>query len=246
MNVFRCCCLALGSYIAIIIISIFQLVLYAVPNHIFLFQHLCRIFPDSVPENCQGSMWNQCRMLLTVGWPRNLKGSSYAAYKKTWMVTMVGHSQALLLLGAICTFSVPPIYLFFAPWSNAYALRSSDHQVMFIVAYVICVALVGAFWITSFSAVLTFDDIFKTVAGMDIETTSQSSSQPTTEDRRFSRRVSRRFLERISFWHLRRLVGRHLLVEVQQMMVRLGCFVRSRVLRPVRQGHMVTRWMNTI
>lgn len=186
LNIYRYCCLALSSYMAIILITLFLLIFYSLPNQIFLMNHLCRIYPDNVPDNCQGDSFRaNMRLLWRIGWPRKLQGNSYAAFKRTWMMTMVGHSQAVLLVAGVIAFAVPPYYLFFVPWSNAFEGKSSDHQVMFIVAYTISVAFLSAGWVTGLAATLTFDDIFRVVSGLggrqteeDLSTESQNSSLP--------------------------------------------------------------------
>ncbi|SPO26986.1 related to membrane protein Dik6 [Ustilago trichophora] len=176
MNVFRWCCIALGSFIMLVVMIIVLLAFWSIPNHLFLVDNLCSIFPDAIAEKKNHrNAWDNLVMLWRIGLPKNLKGVHYAAFKRTWMMTMVGHSQALLLLGGVVSFTVPPVFLFFVPWTNAYAGRSSDHQVMFIVAYVITVAFLLAGWITGLSATLTFDDIFRAVSGLGNEHTGQQS-----------------------------------------------------------------------
>lgn len=128
-------------------------------------------------------------MLLTVGYPRSPRGSSFTAYKKTWMMAMVGHLQVLLLLGAILSFVPLGITLIVLPWNNLFHLRSPNNQITYFLAYVICICLVTMLWVTTLSAVMTFDDIFKTVAGMyqaghDLSNTSQQTSSQPTEERR--------------------------------------------------------------
>ncbi|KAJ1577068.1 hypothetical protein NDA11_004129 [Ustilago hordei] len=187
MNVFRICCVALASYLVLTTMTIVVAFLYSVPNQLFLMDHLCRIFPDVPAE--QGmrkrSASENIKMLWKIGLPRNLKGPSYSAFKKTWMVTMIGHWQSILLLAAVSAFIVPPWFLFFVPWTNAYEGRSSDHQVMFIVAYTISVAFLSAGWVTGLSATLTYDEIFKAIAGLGnghitdpLSSSSQESSMP--------------------------------------------------------------------
>ncbi|SPC61344.1 related to membrane protein Dik6 [Ustilago sp. UG-2017b] len=187
MNVFRICCVALASYLVLATMAIVVAVLYSVPNQLFLMDHLCRIFPDAPAE--QGmrkrSASENIKMLWKIGLPRNLKGPSYSAFKKTWMVTMIGHSQSILLLAAVLAFVVPSWYLFFVPWTNAYEGRSSDHQIMFIVAYTITAAFLTAGWVTGLSATLTYDEIFKAIAGLGnghitdpLSSASQESSMP--------------------------------------------------------------------
>ncbi len=72
----------------------------------------------------------------------------------------------LLLLGAILSFVPLGITLIVLPWNNLFHLRSSNNQITYFLAYVICICLVTMLWVTTLSAVMTFDDIFKTVAGM--------------------------------------------------------------------------------
>lgn len=190
MNIYRYCCLALTSYMVVVAIGIAMLVFYSIPNQIFLMKHLCRTFPDEVPEKCQGdSLLSNVRLLGRIGSPRNLKGSSYSAFKKTWMMTMVGHSQAILLIGGFVSFAVPPYYLYFVPWNNAIHGRSSENQIIFIVAYTISAAFLMAGWVTGLAATLTFDDIFKAVSGLGnsqeaVSTLSRSQSHVVAPSRR--------------------------------------------------------------
>lgn len=187
-NVYRNCCVAIASYLVLTTLIIAMGVLYSIPNQLFLMDHLCRIFPDAPEEKCtrKRSAWENVVMLWKMGLPRNLKGPSYSAFRKTWMMTMIGHSQSILLLAAVAAFTVPPWYLFFVPWENLYAGKSSDHQVMFIVAYTITVAFLSAGWVTGLSATLTYDDIFKAVSGLgnghisdeQVTSSSQTSSTP--------------------------------------------------------------------
>ncbi|SJX62616.1 related to membrane protein Dik6 [Sporisorium reilianum f. sp. reilianum] len=181
-NVFRLCCAALASYIVLIGITVAMLVLYAIPNHIFLIDHLCRIFPDKdFQQPDKRTLLTNIATLWKIGLPRNLQGPTYAAFKKTWMVTIVGHSQALLILLGLLTFAVPPLYLIMGPWSNMLTGKSSDHQVTFTVSYVITAAFVTATWIMALSAMLTFDDIFNTVSDLG---NSRGGSAQTIYNRR--------------------------------------------------------------
>ncbi len=167
LNVFRWCCAGLASYIILVGMIVFLVLFYSIPNQLFLIEHLCRIFPDHLPEkDLPPSILNDLRMLRKIGWPRKLKGSHYSAFKKTWMMTMIGHAQSILLLLGATSFAVPPFFLFIVPWNNAFAGRSSDHQIQFILAYTITVAFLTAFWITGLSATLTYDDIFRVFPGL--------------------------------------------------------------------------------
>ena len=194
MNVYRLCCLALSSYMVWLSMTIALLVFYAIPNQLYLMDHLCRMFPDEpLDKDQERTHWGNIQLLRKIGLPRNLKGSKYAAFKKTWMMTMIGHSQSILLLGGVLAFSVPPFYLFFVPWANAFEGRSSDHQVMFIVAYTISVAFLTAGWITGLSATLTFDDIFRVVSGMGNAQTEVVSDHAHSGSGQNSRRLTRNF-----------------------------------------------------
>lgn len=173
----------------LIVIILGMLILYSVPNQIFLMNHLCRIYPDGAPKGCEGAgVLANVRMLQRIGWPRNLKGSTYAAFKRTWMMTIVGHSQAILLIGGVAAFAVPPFFLFFVPWNNAFQGKSSDHQVMFIVAYTITVAFITAGWVTGLAATLTFDDIFRAVSGIGSAQTEASGSRQSSSTHRHVRK----------------------------------------------------------
>ena len=144
-NVYLLCCAAVASYMVIIVLTVAMLVLYALPNQIFMLENLCRIYPDhDLNQPQQRSLLGTLRMLWKIGSPRKLQGSTFSAFKKTWMMTVVGHSQVILILGGLLTYAVPPFYLFFVPWNNYFAGKSSDHQVMFIVAYAISVAFLTA------------------------------------------------------------------------------------------------------
>ncbi|SPO27333.1 related to membrane protein Dik6 [Ustilago trichophora] len=198
MNVFRWCCVALGSFVVLVIMIIVLLALWSIPNHLFLVDKLCSIFPDSIPEKKEHrSAWDNLVMLWRIGWPKNLKGIHYAAFKRTWMMTMIGHSQSLLLLGGVVSFIFPPIFLFLVPWTNAYTGRSSDHQIMFMITYVISVAFLLAGWVTGLSATLTFDEIFRAVSGLGNEQNCQQS-QVSSETHisslpQHSRAINRKF-----------------------------------------------------
>lgn len=200
MNVFRWCCVALGSFIMLMIMIMVLLAFWSIPNHLFLVDNLCSIFPDSIPEKKEHrSAWDNLVMLWRIGWPKNLKGIHYAAFKRTWMMTMIGHSQSLLLLGGVASFTFPPVFLFLVPWTNAYAGRSSDLQVMFMVTYVISVAFLLAGWVTGLSATLTFDDIFRAVSGLGKEQNGQqsqvSSETNTSSLPQHSRTINRKFFD---------------------------------------------------
>ncbi|CDW97108.1 hypothetical protein [Sporisorium scitamineum] len=167
MNVYRWCCAALASYVVLIVITVAMLVLYSIPNHIFLLDHLCRIFPDKDLEQPQNrTLLSNIKTLWKIGSPRHLQGPSYSAFKKTWMMTMVGHSCTLAILAGVLLFAVAPVYLIFVPWDNILHGRSTDHQVTFIIAYVIIIAFITAALAMAISATLTFDDIFNTVSGL--------------------------------------------------------------------------------
>ncbi|TKY86249.1 hypothetical protein EX895_005074 [Sporisorium graminicola] len=115
MNVYRWCCAALASYVALIVITAAMLVLYSIPNHIFLLDHLCHIFPDKDRKQpAIGTLLGNIKTLWKMGSPRNLQGPSYSAFKKTWMITMVGHSCTIAILAGVLLFSVAPIYLIFS------------------------------------------------------------------------------------------------------------------------------------
>ncbi|SPO26985.1 related to membrane protein Dik6 [Ustilago trichophora] len=194
LNVYRYCCLALSSYAAIIVLTIAMLGLYSIPNQIFLIRHLCSIFPDPIPQDCQGDgLMADLRLLRRIGLPRNLKGDHYAAFKKTWMMTMVGHSQALLLLGGVFVFAVPPFFLLTQPWQTMFEGLSSDREIMFIVAYVITAALITATWVTSLSATLTFDEIFRAVSGLGNEQQEAAGSGQSASLPQHGRHIDRRF-----------------------------------------------------
>ena len=184
LNVFRFCDLGLGAAMVLMLFMFVMLVLYAVPNQIFLIRHLCGMFPDPIPEDCQEDrLGSHLRLLWRIGWPRNLRGEQYSAFKKTWMMTMVGHMQAMMLILGVALFSVPPIYLYFVPWANGFAGRSADKEITFSLVYTICAAFITAGWITSLSAMLTFDDVFKAASGLDISHMYASAHRSTIERR---------------------------------------------------------------
>lgn len=168
LNVYRYCCLALSSYIAIIVLIVLMLVVYSIPNQIFLMRHLAHSFPNTHPEIKRkgDGFWSDVQLLCRVGLPRNLKSSSYSAFSMTWMMVMIGHSQSLLLLVGVLAFSIPPFYLFFVPWYNAFHGRSAEHQITFIIAYTMSIGFLTAFISTGLAATLTFDDIFRAVSGI--------------------------------------------------------------------------------
>lgn len=129
-NVYRWCCAALASYVVLIAVTTLMLVLYSIPNHISLLDHLCRIFPDKdLEQPARRTLWTNMRTLWKIGSPRNLHGPSYSAFKKTWMMTMIGHSCVFAILGGVLLFSVAPVYLIFVPWNGIYHGRSSTNQV---------------------------------------------------------------------------------------------------------------------
>lgn len=176
-NVYRYCCLALTSYMVLVIWACSSLIFYSIPNHVYLMEHLCSAFPQAHPNITRGTgFWSNVRLLRQVGLPRNLKGAVYDPFKKTWLLVMVGHMQSILLLGGCSAFAVPVIYLIFVPFDNIYHGKTSERQIMFILAYTISAAFLTAAWSTGLAATLTFDEIFRAVSGMG---TPQSASGST-------------------------------------------------------------------
>lgn len=177
-NVFRYCCAALASYVVLLVIVVAMLILYAIPNHLYLMDHLIRIYPDEdFVQPTPRTPLTIARALWSIGKPKHLKGSSYSAFKKMWMMVMVGHTQVFLTLGGCAMFAVPVLFLIFVPWNHLFHGQSSDHQVTFIVAFCITAAFLTAGWITAFSGVLTFDDIFKAVSGLGADQTEAAANE---------------------------------------------------------------------
>ncbi|EST04825.2 hypothetical protein PSEUBRA_006132 [Kalmanozyma brasiliensis GHG001] len=177
-NIYRLCCAALASYIVLIVLVIAMLVLYAIPNQIFLMDNLVAIYPDPHFEQpSKRSAFHLARALWHIGLPKHLHGSSYVAFKKTWMMVMVGHSQMFLILAALFAFSVPPLYLFVGPWKRVWGGTSPAPDVTFIVAFCITTALLTAAWVTAVAGVLTFDDVFRAVSGIGV--TRMDETPPT-------------------------------------------------------------------
>ncbi|KAJ9480342.1 hypothetical protein PHBOTO_003577 [Pseudozyma hubeiensis] len=176
-NVFRWVCASIATYLVLVPIIAAMLVLYAIPNHIFLLKHLLRIFPDQEFKQKQdpGILYT-LQSLWKIGRPSRLEGGQYSAFKRMWMVTVVGHSQTLLLLGGTITFAVPPYYLYFVPWTGGLKGLGSANQVEFVVAYVITAALITAAWIIGLSATLTYDDVYRAVVGSSAPSSEGSSS----------------------------------------------------------------------
>lgn len=175
-NVFRYCCAAIASYVVLLVIIVALLVVYAIPNHFYLMDHLVRVYPDEdFVQPSPRTPLTIARALWSIGKPTHLKGSSYTAFKKMWMMVMVGHTQVFLTLGGCAMFAVPVVFLLFVPWKNFFDGQSVDHQVTFIVAFCITAAFLTAGWITAFSGVLTFDDIFRAVSGLGATQTQAAS-----------------------------------------------------------------------
>lgn len=175
-NIYRLCCLGIASYMVLIVIIVAMLVLYAIPNHIYMMDHLVRIYPDETFEQPQKrTVLNLLRALWKIGLPRNLQGRNYSAFKKTWMMVMVGHSQVFLVLAGVMMFAVPPYYLFVYPWHDVWHGVSVEAEVTFMIAFCITAALLAAGWITAFSGILTFDDIFRAVSGLGVTPVEETS-----------------------------------------------------------------------
>lgn len=184
INIYRFCCLGYLSYVALLCIILLISILYAVPNHIYLIDHLCSIFPGPYPEGCKeaddGGLLQNLRLLRKLGLPRNLKGSKYHAFKKMWMVTMVGHSQAVWLINGAVLFLFIPLWLTTAPWGIIYKGKGMQYIDDLSFGYVITVAFLTAFWITFLSATMTLDDIFRAVSGLGLPKSAlQTNDQET-------------------------------------------------------------------
>ncbi|EST07393.1 hypothetical protein PSEUBRA_003214 [Kalmanozyma brasiliensis GHG001] len=166
-NVFRLCCAALASYMVLVLLVIAMVVFYSIPNQIYLMDHLVAIYPDDdFVQPTRRSLPNILRALCRIGLPRNLHGPAYSAFKRTWMMVLVGHTQMFCVLFGCSAFIVPVFYLYFVPWHRSLLGESADHEVTFIVAYCISAAFLTAGWVTAISGVLTFDDIFRAVSGL--------------------------------------------------------------------------------
>ncbi|KAJ9474700.1 Low-affinity glucose transporter HXT3 [Pseudozyma hubeiensis] len=182
LNVYRFCSMAYLSFTAMISLIVLILLLYAVPNQIFLINHVCDIYPGPLPAHCvkDGGFLSNLRLLYRLGLPRNLHGSKYHAFKKMWMVTMVGHSQAVWLMNGAALFLFIPAYLATSPWDKLMHGRSLRNTIDLAFGWVITVAFITAFWITALSATMTLDDIFRAVSGMgEVKTESRANDQET-------------------------------------------------------------------
>lgn len=182
LNVYRFCSMAYLSFTAMISLIVLILLLYAVPNQIFLINHVCDIYPGPLPANCvkDGGFFSNLRLLYRLGLPRNLHGSKYHAFKKMWMVTMVGHSQAVWLINGAALFLFIPAYLATSPWRKLMQGKSLRNTIDLAFGWVITVAFITAFWITTLSATMTLDDIFRAVSGMgEVKPETRANDQET-------------------------------------------------------------------
>ncbi|KAJ9480319.1 hypothetical protein PHBOTO_003570 [Pseudozyma hubeiensis] len=167
-NVYRWTCAGLASFAALVTLMISLLILYAIPNHISLLDHLVSIWPDQdANERHRGSTFGNVCFLWKIGRPSKLVGKQYTAFKKTYMVTMIGHAQIFLILAGVTTFTLPPFYMCFAPWTDLIGGVTTERHVEFLVAYVISAAFLTAVWVTGLSALLTLDEAFRAVMGAD-------------------------------------------------------------------------------
>lgn len=182
VNVYRWCCAGLASYMVLVVLMIAMLVLYAVPNQMYLLDHLLHMYPDEhfVQPRKRG-LTHTIPALWKIGRPSKLSGNQYSAFKKTWMMIVLGHSQVVLLLAGVFAFAVPLFYLYFVPWYNLFHGKSADHQVEFIVSYIISAAFLTGGWITAFSAMLTFDDVYRAVLGLGNATTESGPMSRTVD-----------------------------------------------------------------
>ncbi|GAC94447.1 hypothetical protein PHSY_002018 [Pseudozyma hubeiensis SY62] len=175
-NVYRWVCASIATYLVLVVVVIAMLILYAISNHIFLLKHLLRIFPDQEFKQKQDpSILYTLQALWKIGRPSRLLGGQYSAFKRTWMVTVVGYSQTLLVLAGTITFTVPPYYLYFVPWAGGLKGLGSANQVEFVVEYVITGALITAAWIIGLAAMLTYDDVYRAVVGTSAPPSEDSS-----------------------------------------------------------------------